>query len=175
MPPAARESLVHALLHRLPEQSSPVVIVVRPEKPAPAPLKTNGHRSNRSTLSYDPSVVLILELSTTIATRDPESVALMGQAVADALQAIVRDAANVHPLVLSRAVYYLLYLVNASQVRRCALMALLYSCTTGSFVCAATSDSSYNCKLQPNDIGKSSYPDLERSFSMFTGSQPAPK
>ena len=170
MPPAARESLVLALLDKLPEQSSPVVIVVRPEKPAPTPIKTNGHRSNRSTLTYDPSVVLILELSTIVATRDPESVALMGQAVADALQAIVRDAANIHPLVLSRAVYYLLYLLNASQVRYYALMASLYSCSTGSFICAATSDPSYYCKLQPSNLGEDGNTDLERSLSMSTGS-----
>lgn len=120
MPPRGRESLVHALLKQLPEQSSPVVIVVRPEKPAPTPIRTNGHRSNVSSPAYDPSVVFVLELSTILATRDSESVTLLGQAVADALQAIVRDAANAHPLILSRAVFYLLYLLNASQVRCCA-------------------------------------------------------
>jgi len=119
MPPDGRESLVHALLKQLPVQSSPLVIVVRPEKPAPAPIRTNGHRSKPSSPAYDPSVVFVLELSTILATRDPESVALMGQAVADALQTIVRDAANVHPLILSRAVFYLLYLLNASQVAKC--------------------------------------------------------
>lgn len=117
MPPHGRESLVYALLRQLPEQSSPVVIVVRPEKPAPTPIRTNGHRPNSSSPAYDPSVVFVLELSTILATRDAESVSLMGQTVADALQSIVRDAANVHPLILSRAVYYLLYLLNASQVR----------------------------------------------------------
>ena len=117
MSPHGRESLVRALLKQLPEQSSPVVIVVRPEKPAPAPIRTNGHRPNTSTPAYDPSVVFVLEFSTIMATRDPESVALMGQAVADALQAIVRDAANVHSLILSRAVFYLLYLLDASQVK----------------------------------------------------------
>lgn len=117
MPPEGREGLVHALLKQLPEQSSPVVIVVRPDKPAPAPIRTNGHHQNRSGPAYDPSVVFVLELSTVLATRDAESVALMGQAVADALQGVVRDAANVHSLILSRAVFYLLYLLNASQVR----------------------------------------------------------
>jgi brefeldin A-resistance guanine nucleotide exchange factor 1 len=118
MPPHGRESLVHALLRQLPEQSSPVVIVVKPEKPAPAPIRTNGHPSNPASPAYDPSVIFVLELSTILATRDPDSVALMGQAVADALQAIVRNAASVHPLILSRAVFYLLYLLNASQVTK---------------------------------------------------------
>ena len=116
MPPEGRESLVRALLNQLPEQSSPVVIVVRPEKPAPAPIRTNGHRSNASSPAYDPSVVFVLELSTILATRDSESIILMGQAVADALQAIVRDAADVHPFILSRTVFYLFYIMKASQV-----------------------------------------------------------
>lgn len=136
MPPEGRESLVRALLKQLPEQSSPVVIVIRPEKPAPAPIRTNGRRSNASTPAYDPSVVFVLELSTILATRDPESVTVMGQAVADALQAIVRDAANVHPLILSRAVFYLLYVMNASQVGRCATgvtAPLMFDRTTRSF------------------------------------------
>ena len=121
MPPYGRESLVRALLRQLPEQSSPVVIVVRPDKAAPAPIRTNGQRSNASSPSYDPSVVFTLEMLTIIVTRDPESVTMMGQAVADALQGVVRDAANVHPLVLSRAVFYLLYLMKASQVSCCFL------------------------------------------------------
>ena len=117
MPPPSRESLVSALLEQLPEQSSPVVIVVRPDKPAPAPIRTNGHRQNPSGPTYDPSVVFVLELSTIMATRDPESVKSLGQPVADALQGVVRDAANVHPLILSRAIFYLLFLLHASQVR----------------------------------------------------------
>ncbi|CAD6591546.1 MAG: GDP/GTP exchange factor for ARF [Alectoria sarmentosa] len=116
MPPRNRQSLVRALLKQLPEPSSPAVIVVRPDRTAPAPIRTNGHRLNPSKPAYDPSMVLILELATTMATRDYDSVALMGQAVADALQTVVRDAANVHPLILARAVFYLLYLLNASQV-----------------------------------------------------------
>ena len=117
MPPQSRQSLVRALLKQLPEPSSPVVIIVRPDRTTPASARTNGHREIPSKPAYDPSVVFVLELATIMATRDTESVALMGQAVADALQTVVRDANNVHPLVLARAVYYLLYLLNASQVR----------------------------------------------------------
>ena len=116
MPPEGRQSIVQALLNKLPEPASPVVISVRPERTVPSPIRTNGHRNNPSTPSYDPSLVFVLELTTIFATRDQRAVALMGQAVADALQTIVRDAANVHPLVLSRAIFYLLYLLNVSQV-----------------------------------------------------------
>lgn len=116
MPAQSRQSLVRALLQQLPESSSPAVIVVRPERSGPAPVKTNGHGSNPMKPAYDPSAVFVLELATIVATRDHESVTLMGQAVADALQSVVRDAPNTHPLVLARAVFYLLYLLNASQV-----------------------------------------------------------
>lgn len=116
MPPQIRQSLVRALLNQLPEPSSPAVIVVRPDRTGPAPIRTNGHRANPSKSAYDPSVVFVLELAVIMATRDHGSVALMGQPVADALQTVVRDAANVHPLVLARVVFYLLYFLNASQV-----------------------------------------------------------
>ena len=116
MPPKSRQSLVHALLAFLPEQSSPMVISVKPDQPRPTPIRTNGHRSKISDSSYDPSLVFVLELATIVATRDAESVRLMGQPVAEALQNVVRDSSNAHPLALSRAVYYLLHLLEASQV-----------------------------------------------------------
>ncbi len=139
MPPESRQSLVQALLNKLPEPASPVVISVRPERPVTSPSRTNGHRTNPSTPSYDPSLVFVLELATIFATRDQRSVALMGQAVADALQTIIRDAANVHPMVLSRAIFYLLYLLNVSQV---SIIHPLNMRTTkgyiGSFICPST-------------------------------------
>ena len=114
--PQSRQSLVRALLKQIPEPSSPAIILVRPDRNGPAPTRTNGHRTNPQKPAYDPSAVFALELATIVATRDQESVALTGRAVADALQAVVRDAANIHPLVLARAVFYLLYILNASQV-----------------------------------------------------------
>ena len=116
IPPEVRKSLVQALLKHLPEPSSPVVLVARPDQPRPIPIRTNGHRETSSSQAYDPSVAFVLELSTILAIPDKPSIALMGEAVADALQNIVRDASNVHPLVLSRAVYYLLFLMNSSHV-----------------------------------------------------------
>ena len=115
MAPSSRQSLVNALLSFLPEQSSPVVISVKPDQPRPTPIRTNVQRKQKTDSSYDPSLVFVLELATILATRDAESVALMGQPVADALQNIVRDSSNAHPLTLSRAVYYMLLLLEASQ------------------------------------------------------------
>ena len=116
MPARSLNALVQALLEQLPEESSPVVIVVKPDRPNPTPTRTNGHGATSQGLLYDPSVVYILELATIIAMRDEETVELIGQAVADALQNVVRDASNVHPLVISRVVFYLLHLLNRSQV-----------------------------------------------------------
>ena len=118
LPPEGRECLVRALLKQLPEQSSPAVIVVRPDRPKPAPIRTNGHRSSQSGPTYDPSMVFVLEMITILSTRDQASVKMMGQAVVDALDTVVRDTANIHPLMLSRAVFYMLYLLNAAQVDR---------------------------------------------------------
>lgn len=116
MPADALKCVVQALLEHLPKESSPVVIVVKPDRPNQPPVRTNGHRSTSQGLLYDPSMVYLLELATIIALRDSETIAAVGEVVADALQNIVRDVANIHPLVVSRAVFYLLHLLNASQV-----------------------------------------------------------
>lgn len=116
MPAESLKSFVQALLDQLPAESSPLVIVVKPDRPSPTTIRTNGHRSTSQGLLYDPSVVYILELATIIALRDQETVAAVGQAVADALQNVVRDSINVHPLVVSRAVFYLFHVLHASQV-----------------------------------------------------------
>lgn len=116
MPADALKSLVQAVLEHLPKESSPVVIVVKPDRPNPPSARTSSHRSTSQGLLYDPSMVYLLELATIIALRDNETITAVGEVVADALQNVVRDAANIHPLVVSRAVFYLLHLLNASQV-----------------------------------------------------------
>lgn len=115
MPSESLNDLVDALLEQLPEQSSPVVIVVKPDRPPTSPAKPNGHRAHQGP-SYDPGLVFVLELATILAMRDADTIVAVGRPVSDALFNIVRNAAKVHPLVLTRAVYYLLHLLNASQV-----------------------------------------------------------
>jgi len=115
MPSKSLNNLVNALLEQLPEQSSPVVIVVKPDRPPTSPAKPNGHRGHQGP-SYDPALVFVLELATILAMRDAETIITVGKPVSDALFNVVRNAAKVHPLVLTRAVYYLLHLLNASQV-----------------------------------------------------------
>lgn len=174
MPSPSRQSLVRALLKQLPEPSSPAVIVVRPDRTGSAPIRTNGHRTNPLKPSYDPSVVFVLELATIMATRNHESVTLMGQAVADALQTVVRDAANAHPLILARAVFYLLYLLNASQVSPQLTYAKDFTqCFEGSFICPRTRHTSYHCRLRSINPGSglNAYP--EWLDTLHTRSQPA--
>ncbi len=113
MPVDALKSLVQAVLEHLPKEGSPVVIVVKPDRPNPGPVRTNIHSHG---IPYDPSIVYLLELATIIALRDSETIAAVGEAVADALQNVVRDASNIHSLIVSRAVFYLLHLLNTSQV-----------------------------------------------------------
>ena len=60
-------------------------------------------------------MAFVLEIATLLASHDKASVALLGETVADALQNVIRDASNVQPLLLSRTIFYLFHLINASQ------------------------------------------------------------
>ncbi|KAI4248575.1 MAG: hypothetical protein LQ352_005900 [Teloschistes flavicans] len=116
MPPRGTKDLTLALLEQLPQESSPVVIVVKPERPAAAP-KTNGQRQGNRGPAYDPSLLFVLELLTVLAVRDNASFAEVGELVADALQNVIRNATNTHFMVLSRAVFYLLLLLEKSAAQ----------------------------------------------------------
>ena len=106
--------LVSSLLAQLPEENSPVVIAVKPEVQPPGGV--NGLRQVTKGVVYDPTVVYVLELATVLALRDKQTVEAVGQPVAEALQAIIRDAINIHFTAVSRALYYLLSLLEASHV-----------------------------------------------------------
>ncbi|KAI9842991.1 MAG: GDP/GTP exchange factor for ARF [Thelocarpon superellum] len=112
MPVDSIQALVLALLAYLPEQKSPVVIVVKPEVSLPS---TNGPRPTTKGIVYDPSIVFILELCTILALRDDAAMAVIGKDVAESLQSVMRDAKNVHATVLSRTIFYLLNLLRASH------------------------------------------------------------
>lgn len=116
MPLRGTKDLTLALLEKLPQESSPVVIVVKPERPATAP-KTNGQRQGNRGPAYDPSLLFVLELLAVLAIRDNASFAEVGELVADALQNVIRNAVNTHFMVLSRAVFYLLLLLEKSAAQ----------------------------------------------------------
>lgn len=113
MPPRTTKDLTLALLEQLPQDSSPLVPTVKLERPA-APPKMNGQRQGSRGPAYDPSLLYVLELITVLAIRDDENFATVGELVADAIQNIVRNAINIHSMVLARATFYLLLLLQKS-------------------------------------------------------------
>ncbi|KAF2645418.1 Sec7-domain-containing protein [Massarina eburnea CBS 473.64] len=114
LPVESLRSLLMSLLEQIPEDGSPRVIVVKPEMPPPNP-RTNGNRAKPNRPTYDPSLVFVLELATMLAVRDEETVKELAKDVADALSTVIRNASKLHPVVIARAVYYLLVLLKASN------------------------------------------------------------
>ncbi|KAK4999865.1 GDP/GTP exchange factor for ARF [Elasticomyces elasticus] len=108
------KSLILSLLAQIPEDSSPRVMVVKPDMPAPNPVRPNGQKAGPTISPYDPALVYVLELCTLLAIRDEETVMGIGKDVAHALQGVIRDANHVHPVVVGRACYYLFSLLQAS-------------------------------------------------------------
>jgi golgi-specific brefeldin A-resistance guanine nucleotide exchange factor 1 len=113
LPTEALRSVLDSLLMHLPEDSSPRVIVVKPEMPQ-SPARPHPRRLNAPV--YDPKLVFVLELATLLAIRDDSTVRELGKDVADALHSVIRSASSVHYVVISRVVYYLLNLLKASEV-----------------------------------------------------------
>lgn len=115
LPDDSLEALVDALLDQIPEDSgSGVVITVKADNVPPhSPALAQKPRNN---VLYDPSLVYILELSTTLALRDDHTVQLLGKRVVDALQAILRDISSYHPITVSRTTFYSFRLLQASYV-----------------------------------------------------------
>ena len=116
IPSSALQWLLSSLLARLPEESSPVVIVVKPAMPARTSIRPEGDRINSDIPSYDPATVYVLELATIIALRDRDTIGAFGKDVFEALHNVIRNAASIHPVVVSRAVFYLLSLLCISHV-----------------------------------------------------------
>jgi brefeldin A-resistance guanine nucleotide exchange factor 1 len=112
--PEAMVGLVDALLEHLPQNGSPVVAVVKGEPGTPAQKSNNNRGPPKST--YNPTVVYLLEFASMLAVRDVETAAIVGKDVVEALQDVIRDASHLHPIIISRAVYYLLNLLNACHV-----------------------------------------------------------
>jgi brefeldin A-resistance guanine nucleotide exchange factor 1 len=116
LPVESLKSLTISLLSHLPENDSPRVIAVKPEMPAPTPLRANGTKTPTVELPvYDPAVVYVLELASILALRDDETISALGSDVAKALQNVISDAERLHPVALSRTVFYLLSLLRASN------------------------------------------------------------
>ncbi|KAK5132296.1 hypothetical protein LTR08_009204 [Meristemomyces frigidus] len=117
LPVESLKALTLSLLSQLPQQGSPPTITVKPDIQAPTPLRGNGTKisQNAEPAVYNPAVVYVLELATILALRDEDTITALGADVADALQSVIRDADRLHPVALSRTVFYLLALLRASN------------------------------------------------------------
>lgn len=112
LPEEGLEALVDALLDQIPEDSSGIVITVKAEN-APPSSPPNGAKPQNSA-SYDPGLVYILEFCTVLTLRDAKSTELLGKRVVEALQAVLRDTNNYHPIIVARATFYLFRLLKAT-------------------------------------------------------------
>lgn len=136
MPTEALRSLLYHLLSHVPEDTSPRVMVVKPDVPAPTPIRPSNGQKNRAAppkAAYDPQLVFVLELSTILALRDSETIDALAKDVAEPLGSVVRNAENTHPSVVSRAVYYLLSVLRASATAHDFIRAPLILHTLSSF------------------------------------------
>ncbi|KAF2428990.1 hypothetical protein EJ08DRAFT_662157 [Tothia fuscella] len=115
LPIDSLRSLINTLLAQIPEDSSPRVITVKSEVQSPTTPRASGRRTRVNAPVYDPTLVFVLEFATLLALRDDETVAELGKDVASALQSVLRNAANVHFVTISRVVYYLLILLRSSN------------------------------------------------------------
>ncbi|KAI0889597.1 uncharacterized protein GGS22DRAFT_148681 [Annulohypoxylon maeteangense] len=113
LPANSLAPLVEALLNELPDdESSTVPVITVKQESLPSSPSTSKPASGRRT--YDPAVVYILEFCSVLALRDDETVGLLGKAVAEALQMILRDSPQHHPILVSRAVFYQFSILKAS-------------------------------------------------------------
>ncbi|OJD27159.1 hypothetical protein ACJ73_01445 [Blastomyces percursus] len=110
MPVESIVSLVNALLSNLPD-TSPAVIVVKPERPQPNMSRPPSRKADPNQPNYDPGMIYILELATILTLRDQDTIRELGESLTSALQNIVRDFKGFHSLAVSRSISYLLNLL----------------------------------------------------------------
>jgi golgi-specific brefeldin A-resistance guanine nucleotide exchange factor 1 len=102
---------VHALLEGIPSETTPVVAVIKQEPGSPLPAKL---REQQNPSNYNPSMIYILELSSMIAIKNTDHGGAVSKDVVEALQDVIRSSNGMHPLVVSRAAFYLLHVLNAN-------------------------------------------------------------
>ncbi|KAI9893141.1 MAG: GDP/GTP exchange factor for ARF [Vezdaea aestivalis] len=117
MSTSSLSALISTLLEQLPEESAPTVIVVKPDQQdsLAAPGASNGQVTKVRGPKYDPIIVYILELATTLALRDEDTIQGLAQSIGESLQSTIRSASKHHPVVVGRTTFYLLSLLHASQ------------------------------------------------------------
>ena len=121
MPEDASLALVHALLERVPRDSNPVVAVIKAEPGSPSPGKPP---LQQGASSYDPSAIYLLELASMIAIDNTSNGDAISKDVVEVLQDVVRSSSALHPLLVSRAAFYLLHVLHANYVSQASLHGL---------------------------------------------------
>lgn len=117
LPEESLEALVEALLGEIPDDNgSEIVITVKNADNVPAS-PPNGQKHRNTGPIYDPAMIYILEFCTILALRDDNTTELLGKRVVDVLQAVLRDVASYHPILVARATFYLFKLLQAGYVR----------------------------------------------------------
>lgn len=114
LPAESLSPFVEALLNELPddESSAVPVITVKPESVPSSPANSSKPVSRKTT--YDPAVVYILETCAVLSMRDDETVERLGKPITEALQMILRDSAQHHPILVSRAAFYQFSILKVS-------------------------------------------------------------
>ena len=122
LPANVASSIVHLILDQLPDESSPIVIV-KPERPPPS--QPDASRPAPDATGYHPGTLFLLEFATTLVLREESTIDAAGESLNARLQTLVRDAANLHPLLAARTIHYLLRLLQRGYVSD--FMSLSYS------------------------------------------------
>lgn len=116
LPEESLEALVEALLGEIPDDNgSGIVITVKNADNVPGS-PSNGQKPRQTGPVYDPAMIYILEFCTILALRDESTTELLGKRVVDVLQAVLRDVASYHPILVARATFYLFKLLQAGYV-----------------------------------------------------------
>ena len=111
LPEDASIALVHALLEGVPTETTPVVAVIRPDLGIPNP---RSREYSIVTSTYNPSMIYSLELASMIAIENKDHGGVVSKDVVEVLQDVIRSSNGNHPLVVSRAAFYLLHVLNAN-------------------------------------------------------------
>lgn len=90
-----------------------MVAVIKAEPGSPNPSKAN-HQQGAS--NYDPSTIYLLELASMIAIKNKAIGEAVSKDVVEVLQDVVRSSNSLHPLIVSRAAFCLLHVLNANYV-----------------------------------------------------------
>lgn len=77
----------------------------------------SGQKQPSGSAIYDAATVYVLEFCTVLALRNEETVKLLAADVAEALQNILRQVTSYHHVMISRTIFYLLSVLEASYVR----------------------------------------------------------